>query len=273
MHLARRVLVPVLLLFQNAAQNDPATCDSYRQAPEPPYVLRLSSPGGGTLTHVGVAHTTDINSRSIAEIERQWKQSRPTVVFSEGGVWPLADSRETAVSKYGEGGLLRFLAQHGNVPIQSLEPPAADEIATLLHNFSTERLKLFYVLRQVQEHRRMHHELAPDSFVEATLSGISRTRQLAGKPASIAELEQSVAANLPELKDWRSVPQSYFEPFGSAHWTNSLACRSSQFRDQYMVSLLTKAVQRGERVFAVVGVGHLATQEALLKSNLTGTPN
>ncbi len=270
MHLKHRLLVAGFLLCGHSAAEGakPAPCELYRQAPEAPHVIQLSTAGGGKLTYVGVAHTRDLNSASIAEIERQWNQGHPTLAFSEGGVWPLADSRESAISKYGEGGLLRFLAEHGGVPLQSLEPPATKETAKLLHSFTAERLKVFYVLRQVQEYRRGHREVAPDSVVQSILSEMGRTRGLPDKPSTIRELEESLAANVPELKDWRSVSESYFEPFGSAHWTNAVACQSSQFRDEYMVSLLTGAVARGERAFAVVGVGHLATQESLLKANL-----
>jgi hypothetical protein len=270
MCLKHSLLVAIFLLCEHSAAQSakPAKCELYRQAPEAPHVIQLSTPGGGKLTYIGVAHTRDINSLSIAEIQRQWSRSRPSTAFSEGGVWPLADSRESAISKNGEGGLLRFLAEHGSVPLQSLEPPAAEETAKLLHSFTAEPLKLFYVLRQVEEYRRGHTEEAPDSVVQSILSEIGRMRGLPDKPSTIAELEQSVVANLPELKDWRSVSESYFEPFGSAHWTNAVACQSSQFRDEYMVSLLTRAVNRGEHAFAVVGVGHLAIQESLLKANL-----
>jgi hypothetical protein len=79
--------------------------------------------------------------------------------------------------------------------------------------------------------------------------------KLPGKPSTVAEMEESVAPELPELKDWRSVSGSYFEPFGSAHWTNAVTCQSNQFRDKYLVSHLTTAVEHGERVFAIVGVG------------------
>lgn len=85
----------------------------------------------------------------------------------------------------------------------------------------------------------------------------------------------------PELTDWHQVPEDWFGPRKSGHYTNDLARDSGDFRNRYVFRLLVARVRRGDRVFAVIGSSHVVVLEpaltnefgpALLRVNgLTGT--
>jgi hypothetical protein len=193
-----------------------------------------------------------------------WKFLAQVLTTSDLEVAILRCERDqSSVERFSSGSIaisatysLRFSIRSSRVRA-AISPIFCSGCRTVVHCEATayltaERLKLFYVLRQAQEYRRGHPDVAPDDVVESILSGMGCVGKLPGKPSTVAEMEESVAPVLPELKDWRSVPGSYFEPFGSAHWTNAVTCQSNQFRDKYMVSHLTTAVEHGERVFAVV---------------------
>ncbi len=56
-------------------------------------------------------------------------------------------TKERAIKDYEESGLVIFLARHGKVPVQSLDPTLKTEMAALQHNYNAEQLKIFYVIR------------------------------------------------------------------------------------------------------------------------------
>ena len=76
-----------------------------------------------------------------------------------------------------------------------------------------------------------------------------------------------VCKNLfPELSDWHQVPEEWFGPRKSGHYTNELAGDSGNFRNRYIFRLLVDRVRRGDRVLAVIGSSHVVVPEpALIK--------
>lgn len=232
-----------------------------------PKVLDIKLPAG-RLLYFGAEHTNDPTQRQFAEIERLWDEVRPTVALSEGGIRPLENSREQAIMRHGEPGLVRFLAARDGVAIQSLEPEPEAEVAWLRRRYLAEQIKVFYVLRQVVQHRRMNSPEPIENYVARQLAGFSKIKGLEERPNTVAELQASVARVLPELKDWRQAPADWFVPTTTARFTNRINRVSSDLRNEHMVRLLTEHVRRGERVFAVVGFSHVVVQEPSLRARL-----
>jgi hypothetical protein len=232
-----------------------------------PYIVEQNI-GKGCLLYYGAAHTVDLEHRQFSEIEKWWQEIRPTLAFSEGGIWPLEKSREEAIQRHGEQGQLRFLAARDGIPIRSLEPDEAEEVKALLQHFSAERVKVFYVLRQVAQHRRMKQAEPIEEYVDKMLTKLSKVQGLEGAPRSLNEFEKIVSRAFPELSDWRQVPDSWFNPTKSETWTNEINRWLSRYRDEYMVKLLVQEVKKGERVFAVVGFSHVVMQERALRAAL-----
>ena len=56
----------------------------------------------GALCYCGVYHTVNPKNKQIGVILKKWQEFKPTVVFCEGGIWPLEKSMECAVSLHGE---------------------------------------------------------------------------------------------------------------------------------------------------------------------------
>ena len=87
-----------------------------------PYVLELSS-GKGHLLYYGAYHSSDIANPQFADMEERWKSFEPTLALCEGSTWPLEETREEAIARHGEQGLLRFLAGGDNIPVECIDPP------------------------------------------------------------------------------------------------------------------------------------------------------
>lgn len=106
----RRIFV-VLLLLAACGPRPIMTWPEYdRLHTSWPYVVRI-----GTLYYFGAAHTFDPNDPQIPQIEAAWNAFKPDIAFTEGGNPPIEKTREAAVRKAGEPGLVRFLAARDSV--------------------------------------------------------------------------------------------------------------------------------------------------------------
>ncbi len=246
--------------------NVPAGIDS--ETPPLPIILSLNGEKGNLL-YLGVEHTVCIQHPNLIQIELAWDHFHPTLAFSEGGVWPLCDSRDEAVRRFGEGGLLRYLAARDSVPIRSLEPKRADEVRKLRRYFSAEEIKLYYALRNIPQcGKSCNADIRLEDYLTGMLNCINNVQGLTGAPRNIEELESSVRRLLPDLDDWRTIPAKWFDPAQDHTFLNHIARRSAEVRDRHMVLQLTAAVRRGGRVFAVAGYHHVEMQKKALSGRI-----
>jgi hypothetical protein len=251
-----------------APQSEIMSWERYRAESRPGhYILELHS-DEGKLLYFGAEHTVKLGHPQFTSIENAWLQFHPTIALSEGGDWPLEETREEAISKFGEQGLLRYLAGQDGVQIRSLEPPVEEEVEELLRHYPGEQLKLFYVLRQTVQCRRTSQDTGFDAAIQTSLDVLGKTPGLEGKPRSLTELAESYTRHLGTEHDWREVPKTWVYPTESEVLTNDIARRISGYRNEHMVRLITEYLKDGERVFAVVGVSHVVMQEPALRSAL-----
>jgi hypothetical protein len=210
-----------------------------------PYLLQLKS-GAGELLYFGVGHVYRLDDPQVAEIERRFAEFRPTLVLNESQTPPVEATRELAVTRYGEPGLVSFLA-------------------------AKHKVMVFYVLRRVSENNKKTSPRPADELVQQALDATAKAPGFESLPKTVAEFEASVKRLLPSVADWRTVKSTVFDPNPALGlYTNDLAYASSQYRDRYMVKLLADEV-RGARVFAVVGASHVVMQERALKKALPQT--
>jgi hypothetical protein len=244
------------------------TWEEYARQPQrTPCVLKLRA-GAGELLYYGARHTFSPNDPQIAEIERLWKELRPTLAFSEGGIRPASTSVEDAVRCYGEPGLVRVLGDRHGVRIRSIEPPQDEEIGAMLREWPPDQVKLYYFLRAMMGYQRGVHDQPAKDYAMVQLKTLNQTRGLGGPPRTIEAVEAAIAEFSPPLADWRVVPESWFNPTRSEAFANKFSRQLSRFRDEHMLKILVTAVRSGERVFAVVGSGHVIMQERALKAAL-----
>ena len=232
-----------------------------------PYVLEIDA-DKGSLLYFGSEHSVDITHPQFNLMNNLWNEFKPTIAFSEGGIWELEESREKAISKHGEHGFLRFLAERDEIPIHSIEPTEGEEIKYLLERFSPEELKLYYLLRQVVQHRRMGYVESIEDYIEKFIFIFGNREGLKGVVNSVAEFEEIYSKYINEPGDWRNVPDTWFNPLLDETIFNQIGQLSSRFRDEHMLKLLTEQVRNGNRVFAVVGLTHVVMQEPVLRHNL-----
>jgi hypothetical protein len=237
------------------------------QHPEWPYIFQPRT-RRGALMYFGARHTFDPADSQVARIQKEWNRFRPDIAFTEGGFPPIATTEEEAVHNAGEPGLVRFLAARDNVPTTTLDPSTAEEVASLSRAFSREQIKLFFVLRGVSQYLQRAGVLGLEPESTRILGVFSKTPGLSGSPRNIEELQAAYRRYFPGATSYQEVQPSWFDPTVTATFFNDISRASSEYRDAYMVRLLTQHVSDGQRVFAVVGGSHVVMQERALLARL-----
>ena len=241
--------------------------EEYRQMPNGiPYVYTLNLNKGG-LIYYGAIHTISPDDPQISTIEEWWDKFQPDLALCEGCVWPLENTYREAVRKYGEQGLLRFLAERDGVPIKCIDPPKKFQARYLKVFFTTEEIKVYYVMLHTLVKRRMGKDLSDEGFVESIIQELSRCWHINDFPASLADFKWVVKKLFPEFSDWREIPYTYFFCSLKGKYLPEIHSRLRDYRNLYQVNLLIRELKKGKRVFAVVGRSHVVMQEPVIRKN------
>ena len=241
------------------------TYEAYGQIEhEQPFVLRLEGDAGGLL-YFGSYHTTDPDDPQVDSINHLWQMFEPTVALAEARK-ARRGSLESGVKTFGESAAPVWLARDDGLPVYTFEPPLELETATLLESWSKERLLIFYVLRSYTARGVAGRS---DRQARELIRERGRWPGLDRAISSVAHLDSIWQDEFPDGPGWRDLPWQATWPTGSDTWLNHVSADVNRFRDQYMVALITSLLERGERVFAVVGSSHVIMQEAALREAVT----
>jgi hypothetical protein len=224
-----------------------------------PYVLTFELPNGGALLYYGASHTRDPKDPQVADITARWKVFQPTVALYEGRarnhvfgalIEPFAGLPEPA--------LVHKLARRDDVTLFSLEPSYAEEVAALTLHFSAEQVALYFFLRVYVSEAGGQ---ANDALALDLLHKRTDVDGLRGTLGNLADVTRVWKENYPEMDDWRFMDH---EPESGT--LAEISSESRRVRGEHMPRVLIDLVGNGERVFAVVGSGHVIRQEWNLRS-------
>lgn len=224
-----------------------------------PYVLAIDPAGDGELLYYGASHETDPRHPQVADITSRWEAFRPTIALYEGrSRGYFYGSLIEAIGGLPEPALVHKLARRDDVPLVSLEPAYADEVAGLLDEFTAEQVALYFFLRVYTSEAggSANEDLALDLLAKRTdVDG------LRGTFPTLADVDRAWTRDFPADGDWRTLQ-------GEPGYLADVAIASRRVRGEHMARLLSHLVRRGERVFAVVGSGNVIRQEWNLRALL-----
>ena len=229
---------------------------------EEPYVVRLRE-GDGELLYYGARHTQDPENPQVVEIQRLWEEFDPTIALAESRLGFFIGPLGPGVEQFGEAGAVFALARRDDVPVYTLEAPLEMEMREVLKRHPAERVALFYVLRGSIGRGSAE---AVESEAAQLVEKRTRWPGLEGSLRGVAHIDSIWARDFPDLPDWRELPARYTWPGHHDTYLNEISTDVNQFRDRYMVALLTSLLERGERTFAVVGSSHVVMQEPALRA-------
>jgi hypothetical protein len=242
--------------------------EEYNSTPRSrPYVLKLVG-DRGDLLYYGAFHCVDLSHPQFSDIEQKWAAFRPTLALSEGSLWPLEASREEAIRKYGEQGLLRFLAARDGVPMKCLDQPRLLQSQHLRRHFSVQEVKVYMVLRQARVNQLLGRNPNDVADIESFLGVMEKFRLFRFPPHSLTNLEAIVKHEFPELEDWRTISEDYFYNKEKGKFLSEIHRYLMRYRDNFMLGILFNELKKGRRIFAVVGRSHVAMQEPALRAEV-----
>jgi hypothetical protein len=237
-----------------------------------PYILEMEE-GSGALLYYGVIHTKRADDPQLADIERRWKEFQPTLAFLEGGNWPPEKTREEAIRRGGEQGLLRYLAERDKVRTQNIDPPSEAQLRYLLKYYQGAQVKVYYILLHTVLMRTREQGPPNISLVNKILNDLAPgTWGYNGPPRRIKQFEDYIQKYLPEVEDWRNITPSIFFSTEPNNFVAAMHRTLNGYRDEVMFKNIVRAVSKGKRVFALVGRAHVVMQEQSLRKELQPKP-
>ncbi len=262
---------PILIVPPTLRAQDIMTFEEYQQLDHAePYIYRIES-GDAALLYFGSRHSFDPSDPQMDELEAAWTSFAPDVAYSEAAELSLESASQTeAIERAGEFGRTWMLARRDTVPLHELDPVRGLEIAYLREEgWSDEQLMLFFTLRQVSQSTQQQVSVSLEAAVPKYLTSLVERFDMKG-PATLNAFEDAAARLLPDVADWRTIPESYFYPGpqNPSYFTNEISTDNNNFRDQHHVRTLIEAVRSGHRVFAISGSAHAVMQEPALRAAL-----
>ncbi len=252
--------MPGMLLGSATAVPDKAPrAEDFRAARGSSLAVFASPKVNPVLLFLGTYHSFEPGDPQHAEIERLFTKFAPTLVINEGGDWPVAESRDAAITRYGEMGWTRMLAARAGVEAISFEPSMGDEIATVLQEFPAEDVKLYYTLRWVPQFNVTDPDDL-DTLIERELRRLGRYQGLNVAPRTLDELTKVTQRRL-RNNDWRSLGYEWTDPVTrrqprAMSFLNQVAGASARVRDSSLQQQARAAVARGKRVLIIAGKAH-----------------
>lgn len=230
-----------------------------------PYILRLDVEDS-SLLYYGAFHKVDPEDPQFIDIEQRWADFRPTYVYCEGLIWPVEKSRTEAILRYGEQGLITYLAARDGIPIRCIDPSLSDQILYLKNFFRPHYIKIYFILRQATINRFLKRDTNDLDYVNKFLSVIGSINGFESSPTTRLEFESMVSKCFAELDKWQNIPNSYFHSSESGKFLADIHQKLNGYRDRIMIKKVRAALNVGNRVFAVVGQSHVVKQEPVLRS-------
>lgn len=229
---------------------------------ERPYVRRYESETG-SLTVYGVSqHTSDPDHPEIAEIRTLWEATAPTVGLTEGRIGVAVGGAHSGVRRFGESGMVYYLAKREGTPVYTLDLPLQDEARRAAREFSPEHVALFYVLRPYFGARRGGPIDNPEAYVREYVRERGDIAGADGAITSIEALDQLWQRDFPNDPDWRDCDDQQTRPEA----LKEIAAHTNIIRNEHWVDVIAELVGRGETVFAVMGCSHAARLDAVFES-------
>lgn len=236
---------------------------------EEPYIYQVES-NSGTLLYFGSRHSFDPGDPQMDTLDLRLNQFAPNIVLTEAFPenFDYSLNRKEAIRNSGEFGLTWKLSKALNIPVYSVEPEREKEVNYLKsQGWSDTQIILYYTLKQVSQSQGQNVPFA--DLLPKYLASLKQRFNLDG-PVTLEAFEDSVKDLLPSVENWKSIPQYYFYPGPQdpEYFTNRISTDSNIFRDKFHVTIITEAIQKGQKVFVIVGSAHAVMQEPALRTIL-----
>lgn len=241
---------------------------------ETPYVIDLRK-GNKRLVFIGCSHTRDTTSSEFTTIEQYFKELQPQVTFNEGGQIPATvgfQSRNDAIAKNGETGLLKYLSDKANIRMLNGDISDSLEFTLTLKEHPKDDLFLYYMMERLVV-PYLNNTYGDKPFDELYSQVIEAWFVKPGFPLSEEEKSITYFRQLYQEKMLRpfvlEVNEDNFEKFDYINGGDCKFCAigrtSKMVRDIVLLEKIDEAFNHYDRVMVTFGHGHAMAIEPALK--------
>ncbi len=237
-----------------------------------PYFYEIAGKDSRILFYIGVQHILDPKNPQNQFIKEKWNEflertkGRNRIALNEGGNGVRVTDESSAITQFGEVGLLVWLANQSNVDVYSPEPDRKKELEELEKRFSREDIAYYYLARSVDYWHKFQIKPDLEEYMEKYFAMYRDLTNWEGFEFSMKKLEKLHNQRHNHSFDPEN-KQCFYE--SSAPSKNPVASASSHIRDASVVREIEALWNQDKCIFIIFGSGHFITQrpalEALLK--------
>ncbi len=241
-----------------------------------PYVFSLSK-NNELLYYFGETHSYDPNHAQWTKLKKLWDEFLVTtkdqkrIVFTEGGIRPVENTEEEAITKFGGMGLITFWAAQAGIEVFSPEPNEAYERSELEKEFSRDEIQYYYFARVVLQWNR--YQVPKPEFTEYLGKYLARDKRESNWNDFDFSLEHMMIIHQDLFgTQFDQHDHMFFKkvstPVHLHTVVNRVSRTSSEIRDEYIVSQIAKYMENGYSLFVQYGGSHAVVQHEYLKEIL-----
>jgi hypothetical protein len=227
------------------------------------------------LYYIGVHHSADPKNPMFDEIREFWQNflahtdKKNSIVFIEGGNWPMSESEEEAILKGGDPKFTKYIATRDGVETISPEPPEDEKFRQQLKNFTKEEIAYYEFARMVFQWNNLIEK--PD--LERYLSGLFRQLKI---DTGWEEIDFSITGMAAIEKKMfnrefnKNDKQFYYDiinpttvPFSRINELSRF--EDSGYRDRHILQQIEKYWNEGKSIFIVYGGTHAVMHEPAIR--------
>ncbi len=249
--------------FRTMAEHDSLMADK-----EWPYILKVGG-SNSSLIYYGSWHTNNPDNPQIAEIEKIWKEFKPTVGVTENRLGFIIGSEESDIKSYGEFAMAYIMAGRDKIPVYTLEPSWESEAAEMKAKFPTPEVTLFYTMRVFLSERKSGMSTSEiEDLATHLLKKRGSRAGLEGSLNSLDEMDALWQKHYSDLGDWRIIKGSAIHPSANPTRLSRMANFANEVRDLHAAKVIVDLMNQGNRVFAIAGGSHVVKQEPVIRASL-----
>lgn len=207
-------------------------------------------------------HRNDPNAPIFRRIENALLEFAPDLVLVEGGADKFEGSRDEAIYN-GEPSFTAYLAKENGITVEDIEPPFTRQIEYLQSKYKPDDILAMYLIRQIFSELSMsdnskwnfQYEILKETqyFIENGLNY---------KGETLEDILNTINAFLPEAVDsttWKDVDsiKLYSVYASKSGILYPIYNAITNYRNVYLVELLKEKKITYDKIFIVMGGGHL----------------
>ncbi len=250
--------------------------DEYQKMPpnKVPYTYIISN-GKQYLYYFGSKHSYDATLPQFVELKAFFEEfvskteAKDRIVLIEGGgIPPIADSEDLAITKYGEMGYVRYLSNKNHIDIYSPEPSRALMYKELLKHFSREEIEYYFFASIVPQWIRMSQKPSFEEYVQGFLERDKKESNWDDFDFSLENMKiiHKKLFNIDFDTSDSQFSKKIVDPTKQFSIINDVVRFVSNYRNEYIVDELERYWNEGKNVFVVYGSTHAVIQEPVLRT-------